>query len=71
MKGSSVMFVMMRVICQEESTINLVKMEALAELVLGQFFFALCPRGVGLVLYSDYNLNTELSHLVLFNAALK
>lgn len=49
---------------------NLVKMDALAEFLLGQILSAVFPGEVRLGLYRDYNLNAEDSHLVLFNAML-
>ena len=65
---------MMRDPCKKNiplGVINLVKMQALAELVLGQILSLLCPWGVRQGLCLEYNLNTEVSHLVLFNAALQ
>lgn len=51
--------------------IDLVKMEALDELVLGHILSAICPWGIRLDLPMESNLSTAESHLVLFNATLQ
>lgn len=50
---------------------DLVKMEALGELVLGHILSAICPWGNRLDLPMESNLSTAESHLVLFNATLQ
>lgn len=51
--------------------IDLVKMEAVAELVLGHILSAIHPWGIRLDLPKESNLSTAESHLVFFNATLQ